>query len=197
MPPPSHDLDLSLRFKHGLHTIFLFVDPTAPFSVVTTELLEVLRERYPEGLTRCLSPYKITPVPPAGADVRVSYAVLINPYDASDGWTDLKIQGRETPLQKGLKDNTIVAFAIQDPDDETVPEWVVQWPKLDDDEDEEDKRGDENEDEDSWSGGVVSRSEFGLHFADSQPRSMIFMEELASGGRHDAMDNSLKSWTMR
>lgn len=129
----ASDLDLSIRFKHGIHTIFLFVDPMAPFSAVTTELLQVLRERYPQGLTKSISPPQSTPVPTSGDDAHISYALLVNPYDPTQGWKNLNIKGTETPLEKDLKDNMVIAFAIrgsEGPGDDE-PEFIVDWPQLD------------------------------------------------------------------
>ncbi|EON95869.1 hypothetical protein UCRPA7_8637 [Phaeoacremonium minimum UCRPA7] len=133
----ANESDLSIRLKYGVHTVFLFVDPLAPWSAITTELLEVLRERYPDGLVAV--PRGKTPVPTSGQDVHISYALLVNPHDYTEGWKDLNIRGTETPVSKGIKSGTIVAFLIQDENESTdsSPEFIVDWPNLDEEEEEE------------------------------------------------------------
>ncbi|KYK57964.1 hypothetical protein DCS_04977 [Drechmeria coniospora] len=122
---------LSVRFKHGIHTIYLFVDALAPFSAVTEELVGLLRERYPAGLTTSVAPPKQTVVP---ADAKLAYAVLAVPNEPAKGWRRLKVGEDEahTPTKCGLKNNSIVAFAVlaDDADDAT---FEVEWPQEDDD----------------------------------------------------------------
>ncbi|KAK7418176.1 hypothetical protein QQX98_004151 [Neonectria punicea] len=124
------DTHISVRFKHGIHTIYLFVDSLAPFKSITAQLLEVLQERYPKGLTTSLDPSRTTPVP-EGADVNVAYAVLSVPNDPTRGWKQLspsKLDGSSTKL--GLKNNSLVAFAfVEDEDEEAV--FEVEWPRED------------------------------------------------------------------
>lgn len=120
---------LSVRFKHGIHTIYLFVDTLSPVSDITTELLQLLRERYPQGLTTSVEPPQTTPVPDSA---QLAYAVLNVPTDPSRGWKKLKVgeQAEFTPLKAGMKDNAIVAFAfVEDLDDEAV--FEVEWPRED------------------------------------------------------------------
>ncbi|KAK0391780.1 hypothetical protein NLU13_1279 [Sarocladium strictum] len=120
---------ISVRFKHGVHTIYLFVDTLAPVSEVTAELLRLLRERYPKGLTTSVDPPKTTPVPES---TEIAYAVLNVPTDPTRGWKKLKIgeRGEFTPLKAGMKDNGIVAIAFVDSlGDEAV--FEVEWPRED------------------------------------------------------------------
>lgn len=63
--------------------------------------------------------------------MRIAYALPVNPTDFSQGWKDLKIKGDETPVEKGLKDNCPVAFAIV-PEGEEEVDFVVDVPSLDD-----------------------------------------------------------------
>lgn len=108
----------------------------APFSAVTTELLQVLRERYPQGLTTSVSPPQSTPVPTSGDDAHIFYASLVNPYDPTQGWKNLNIKGTETALEKDLKDNMVIAFSIQSgASGGDEPEFSVDWPQLDEEED--------------------------------------------------------------
>lgn len=123
------DTHISVRFKHGIHTIYLFVDTLAPVSDITSELLLLLRERYPQGLTTSVDPPEVTPVPES---TELAYAVLNVPTDPSKGWKKLKIgeQAAFTPLKAGMKDNGIVAFAfVDDLEDEAV--FEVEWPRED------------------------------------------------------------------
>ncbi|KAF4450944.1 hypothetical protein F53441_6005 [Fusarium austroafricanum] len=124
------DAHISVRFKHGIHTIFLFVDALAPFSNVTTELLSVLSERYPDGLTTSLAPRKKTVF---DADSILAFGALKVPNEPQAGWVRLKIgDGESTPTKLGLKNNSLIAFTVlDDVDDE--PEFEVEWPKEDED----------------------------------------------------------------
>ncbi|KAM0486349.1 hypothetical protein ACHAPX_001055 [Trichoderma viride] len=134
MPPSdADDAKLSIRFKFGIHTIFLFVDALDTFSALTEELLGALRERYPDGLTRSSSaPDKKTPIP--DLNTNVLYGVLRVPTDPSRGWKVLNIGedafGKVT--EAGLKDNSIVAFMFDDvnPHAKDVA-FPVEWPQED------------------------------------------------------------------
>ena len=118
-----------MRFKHGIHTIYLFVDALAPFSNVTTELRTLLADRYPDGLTTSVAPPKKTTVP---ADVKIAYGVLNIPNDPTRGWKRLNVGEDEefTPTKCGVKNNSLVAFTpVGDGDDEVV--FEVEWPQED------------------------------------------------------------------
>jgi hypothetical protein len=117
-----------VRFKHGIHTIYLFIDALAPFSNVTAELISVVSERYPQGLTTSISPPKNTPVDENSILV---YGALKIPNDISSGWVKLKTgDGESTPTKLGLKNNSLVAFAVVNNEDDD-PEFDVEWPKED------------------------------------------------------------------
>ena len=126
---------ISVRFKHGIHTIYLFVDALGTVSTVSSELCELLRERYPDGLTTSLDPPKKTHVPAAGEDFRVVYAVLNMPNDPTRGWKRIKkdASGSENAADFGLKPNGIVAFAfLEEDENEEDAVFEVEWPKDDD-----------------------------------------------------------------
>jgi len=130
-------VDLSVRFKHGITTVYLLVDPSAPFAKVTDALLEAVRERYPGGLTTPARPAKTAMPAPgpaeAAAPATVVYALPKNPADPSQGWQRLKIGEDDTPYGKGLTENCMVAFAILAPgQDEAEAEFEVTLPTLDD-----------------------------------------------------------------
>lgn len=126
---------LSLRFKHGVHTIFLFVDPLQPISAMTTLLADVLRERYPSGeLTTTQGPTFI----PSGDDLeaRVVYGTPTNPVDPAEGWQRLEAKAGDTPSRRGIRDGSVLAFgfttdggALADVD------FVVDWPSVEEFED--------------------------------------------------------------
>ena len=123
---------LSVRFKHGLHTVFLFVDPLQPVSEMTAELLDVLRERYPEGeLNSTQGP---TSIPKADDDsgTTIVYGKLKNPGDTTEGWQRLALKDGDTPSRKGITDGMVLAFAVvpEGREGEDV-EFVVDWPSVD------------------------------------------------------------------
>lgn len=102
-------------------------------SEVTKELVELLRERYPGGLTTTIAPPKTTTVP---SDPQIAYGVLNVPNDPSRGWKKLRTgdDDSSTPAKCGLKNNSIVAFTfISDPDEDDEVLFEVEWPKDDDD----------------------------------------------------------------
>ena len=125
------DGHISLRLKHGIHTINIFADAQAPMSEVTKELLELLGERYPEGLTTAIAPPKTMAIP---SNLKVAYGVLNVANDPSRGWKRVKRSEDEsaTPTACGLKNNSIVAFTfVSNLEDEDVL-FEVEWPKDDD-----------------------------------------------------------------
>lgn len=129
------DIDLSLRFKCGIHTIFLFVDANSTFSEISSELLDVLRERYPEGL-KADSGSPNTALPEDAS--RIEFATLKVASDPSQGWSPLRAKPNDTPMAKSLKDNQIVAFAFRDEAVEEFGEVVfdVAFPTYEEEEEE-------------------------------------------------------------
>ncbi|KAI1772113.1 hypothetical protein F4818DRAFT_188528 [Hypoxylon cercidicola] len=126
------DIDVSIRFKYGIHTILLFVDPMKPFSNIAEELLEIVQERYPTGLTTSvMSPKTALPESP----LQIEFAVPKVPIDLSQGWIPLNVGEQDSPTSKGLKDNSVVAFAFKpvdaDEDYETI--FKVEFPRFEDD----------------------------------------------------------------
>ncbi|KAK4444145.1 hypothetical protein QBC34DRAFT_385575 [Podospora aff. communis PSN243] len=126
MPPRAtkpDDPKITLRLKHGIHTIFLFAEPSWTFSKLSAELLEVLRERYPDGLSTTET---TTPIP---ADARVAYAVPRNKEDLTRGWKQVKAEDDDTLAERKLVDLTAVAFALVGAGDEDASvEFVVDVP---------------------------------------------------------------------
>lgn len=125
------DVDITIRFKHGTCTIFLFVDPMSTFPVVSKELLEILQERYPEGIPSASKP--ATALPDDAS--QIAYAVPKSAADPAQGWKPLKVGSSDTWVSKGLKNGAMVAFAFKDDDDEV--EFEVDFPTYDDDMEEE------------------------------------------------------------
>ncbi|KUJ24431.1 uncharacterized protein LY89DRAFT_679575 [Mollisia scopiformis] len=120
---------LTLRFKHGKHTVLLFAESSTPFTTIKTDLLEVLHERYPEGLPMGKSK-TMTEIPTDIADLAL--AEPADQYDISKGWTELDIGGdiRETAGSMKLKDGAILSFAFTG-DEDTAAEFFVDTPDLD------------------------------------------------------------------
>ncbi|KAI2469591.1 hypothetical protein F4781DRAFT_431296 [Annulohypoxylon bovei var. microspora] len=130
-----NDLDLSIRFKYGVHTIFLFVQPMKSFTDIAEELLEVLADRYPDGLTT-FSPEKgKTNLELPDEPRRIEFALPKVPTDLSQGWNALDSAKRETMVDAGIENNTVVAFTFRpsDADPEYEPEFQVDFPELEDD----------------------------------------------------------------
>lgn len=129
------DPEISIRLKYGIHTIFLFAMPDWPFSRLTTELLSILRDRYPNGLTPSIAQPDATPVPPNDGDVNIAYALPKNQHNLSGGWKNLKAQPGDTLGQKGLTDMCSVAFALLDSGTDVADaEFQVEVAELEDDE---------------------------------------------------------------
>jgi len=109
------------------------------FERISAELLSILQDRFPEGLTSSISPPKTTRVPPAGSaqaeKVRIAYGVPRNSTDPSQGWINLNASYTDTVFEKGLADYSSVAFALipagQDVDDSDVV-FDVEILQLDD-----------------------------------------------------------------
>ncbi|KAL2022110.1 hypothetical protein VTK56DRAFT_6154 [Thermocarpiscus australiensis] len=138
MPRKVHnavdDPEITIRLKHGIHTIFITAMLDWPFSRVTAELLSILRDRYPDGLTTSTSRPGKTPVPASESDIKVAYALPKNPSDLAQGWKHLKAQPTDTVAGKGLTDMCAVAFALLDPEaDEADVRFQVELPSLEDD----------------------------------------------------------------
>ncbi|TDZ33181.1 hypothetical protein C8034_v005601 [Colletotrichum sidae] len=115
----------------------MFVQSQQSFSDITTALLEVLRDRFPDGLiVNHASPDETTELPKG--DAELAYALPINANDLTQGWKNIKVKATDTPVGKGLRDGCAVAFSF----DLDEPEFVVDVPSLDDDiEEEEEEEG--------------------------------------------------------
>ncbi|KAI1290972.1 hypothetical protein F5Y03DRAFT_377776 [Xylaria venustula] len=125
------ELDLSIRFKHGKHTIFLFVDSMSTFSQVQEELLDILKERYPNGITSSTSLVEL----PSEAS-QIKFGVLKHKADPTQGWIPLDFEVDDHPVDKGIGENMVVAFAFATDDADDV-QFEVEFPSYDE-EDEED-----------------------------------------------------------
>ncbi|KAG6008423.1 hypothetical protein E4U21_004445 [Claviceps maximensis] len=124
------DDHISVRFKHGIHTFYLFVEASAPMSKVSEELVGIFKDRYSGGLTASIAPPKTTPIP---SEPLLAYGMLNVPNNALKGWrrVDTGPDEAKTPKECGLKNNSIVAFTfVTDPADDEVL-FEVEWPKDD------------------------------------------------------------------
>ncbi|KAJ8109650.1 hypothetical protein ONZ43_g6074 [Nemania bipapillata] len=125
------DIDLSIRFKHGTQTIFLFIDSMTTFGQVQEELLDILKERYPDGITS-VTTQRTTKLPTSASQIKL--AVLKNKADPTHGWKPLEFELDDAPVDKGFQDNMMVAFAIVDDGDDVDPEsFEVEFPSYDED----------------------------------------------------------------
>ncbi|KAI1431126.1 hypothetical protein GGR50DRAFT_681201 [Xylaria sp. CBS 124048] len=124
-----HPLDLSIRFKHGNQTIFLFVSAGEPLHYIRDELLDILKDRYPNGITTSLDPPKKTDIPDDASQLR--FAVAKDKSDPTQGWKQLVIGEHDTPDSHGFQNNMIVAFAIagEDEDEDNV-NFEVEFPAF-------------------------------------------------------------------
>ncbi|KAF9872580.1 hypothetical protein CkaCkLH20_10077 [Colletotrichum karsti] len=129
------DTFYSIRFKYGVHTILMFIDSQQKFSEITTSLLDVLRDRFPDGLAIKQGSPETTDIPEG--DVELAYALPVNANDLSQGWKNIKVKSSDTPIGKGLRDGCPVAFSF----DLDEPEFLVEIPSLDDDVEEEEAMG--------------------------------------------------------
>ncbi|KAK4223841.1 hypothetical protein QBC38DRAFT_398827 [Podospora fimiseda] len=133
---------LSLMLKHGIHTILLFASPQWTFSRLSSELLSVLRERYPDGLTTALEPRKTTPIPASIDEKTIVYGIIKDREDPSQGWDEIVVENPDQNKlgQKGFVNETVYAFAFADKDfnprmDDI--EFEVEFPPDDEAEEEE------------------------------------------------------------
>ncbi|KAK7963414.1 hypothetical protein PG996_008895 [Apiospora saccharicola] len=127
------DVDITIRFKHGTCTIFLFVDPMSTFADVSSELLEILKERYPDGISSAKSAPTALPEDAS----QIAYGVPKSAADHTQGWKPLKAGSSDTPVSKGLKNGAMVAFAFKDGKGEV--DFDVDFPTYDDEVEEEDE----------------------------------------------------------
>lgn len=125
---------MTLRFKHGRLTILLFSDPLTPISTLKSELLDVLRERYPAGLPPSSTSLgtKNIEIPESIHDV--AFGVPVDIYEMSKGWEELNTGGaaggmKESPKSLGLKDGSCLAFRFageEEGDEDDL--FSVEWP---------------------------------------------------------------------
>ncbi|KAI0799185.1 hypothetical protein GGR55DRAFT_684255 [Xylaria sp. FL0064] len=129
------DTDLSIRFKLGKNTIFLFVDSMTTLSQVQEELLDTLKERYPDGLkTSTKSSEKTIELPDDASQIK--FAILKNKTDPTQGWKPLEFESDDHPVDKGFQDNMVVAFAIAADDADDV-DFEVEFPSYEEEEEAE------------------------------------------------------------
>ncbi|EAA36384.1 hypothetical protein GE21DRAFT_2359 [Neurospora crassa] len=127
---PVDDPRITLRLKCGIHTIFLFVMLDWTFAKVSEELLMILHDRYPNGLTFSVD---AEPVPLPEGDVKIVYGIPRHPNgDLSHGWKKLKVEDEDTVESSKLADVSAVAFALVDPESYGNVTFDVTVPRLDD-----------------------------------------------------------------
>lgn len=124
----TREMDLSIRFKYGNQTVFLFVDPVATFNHVQENLLDALKERYPDGIPESVNSATKTKLPDDPSQIQ--FAVLKSKTDPTQGWKPLDLDLQDTPADKGFQDNMMVAFAFAADDADDVS-FEVMFPSYD------------------------------------------------------------------
>jgi hypothetical protein len=111
-----------------------------PFTKIKVELLDILRERYPEGLVLSSCP---NPKPIPESINKIALGVPIDNFDPSKGWREIDTTSgdlKECPKSLGLKDGAVIAFAFLESDDEFgEPVFEVEWSSYEDNFDMEDQ----------------------------------------------------------
>lgn len=128
---PVDDPRITLRLKCGIHTIFLFVMLDWTFAKVSEELLQILHDRYPNGLMFSVD---AEPIPLPEGDVKVVYGIpRSSTGDLNHGWKRLKVEDDDTVESSKLADVSPVAFALVDPEKaEGNVSFDVTIPQLED-----------------------------------------------------------------
>ncbi|KAI1812573.1 hypothetical protein GGS20DRAFT_557193 [Poronia punctata] len=129
------DTDLSLRFKIGNQTIFLFVDPLESFLQTQHDLLDILKEVYPDGIPISATNTKKMSIPEAASHIKL--AVPKNPLDLNQGWKPLSLRPEDSATSLGIKDNAIVAFVGSNNEELDSADFYVDVPSFDDDDDDD------------------------------------------------------------
>ncbi|KAK4646868.1 uncharacterized protein QC761_100860 [Podospora bellae-mahoneyi] len=122
---------LTIILKHGITSVFLFASPSWTFEKLSANLLEVLRDRYPEGVPKSTEKESaITPIPTEDADVRVVFGTPRDADDYTRGFKKFDVSPEDTLGKKGLKKVSTLAFALLEPDqDEDEPvKFEVAFP---------------------------------------------------------------------
>ena len=100
------------------------------FAQVSEELLEILHDRYPNGLSFSVD---AEPLPLPEGDIKVIYGIPRNPNgDLSHGWKRLKVEDDDTVESSKLADVSAVAFALVDPALANNATFDVTVPQLED-----------------------------------------------------------------
>lgn len=105
-----------------------------PFTTIKTELLEVLKERYPKGLETSKSP---TPTKIPDSILDIVLGVQKDQYEPSKGWDELDTRDggiKESPKSLQLKDGVKIAFAFvgdDEEDKEAEDLFYVEFPDID------------------------------------------------------------------
>lgn len=108
----------------------MLIDPDEPFNTITKELLDLLRDRYPDGLSAIVGDPKKLAIPAEEdeEDFVIDYGVPLNPLDLEEGWTDLDISSDlDTVSSKNLPEGATLAFIIRGVN-ETKRNFVVEPP---------------------------------------------------------------------
>ncbi|KAL3425387.1 hypothetical protein PVAG01_02178 [Phlyctema vagabunda] len=120
--------DLTLLFKHGRQTVLLLSKPLTPFPTIISELLDTLRERYPDGMPTSGSDHTMT-IPDSVHDVIIG--IPKDAFEPSKGWAELTTgaeDNTETPKSLGLKEGSLLAFNFVEEGAKSKPvDFPVEW----------------------------------------------------------------------
>ena len=119
---------LTLRFKHGNLTVFVFADELAPISQIKEDLLETLRDTNPDGLLPSPSSGSLKQIPlPKSAD-DIILGVPDNRNDLTEGWSELNTlsdkAAKGCPKSLGWRNADALAFVINEGGKAKVEFWV-------------------------------------------------------------------------
>ncbi|KAI1205661.1 uncharacterized protein F4807DRAFT_442618, partial [Annulohypoxylon truncatum] len=105
-----------------------------PLMDVAEELLEILTDRYPEGLTSFSLERGKSKIELPDDPQQIEFALPKVPTDFSQGWNALDSAKTQAPADIGLANTNVVAFAFRpsDADPEYEPEFQVDIPEPDD-----------------------------------------------------------------
>ncbi|KAG9249274.1 hypothetical protein BJ878DRAFT_450635 [Calycina marina] len=125
----------TLFLRHKKTIILILAEPILPIRSLKVELLEILEERYPNGVgpsvqsTGSSRPEARHPIPSSRQEIMLG--ILKNEYDHASGWEGIAADERETLHGLGLKDKQSIAFAFKG-EGESEGKFEVEWPNFDD-----------------------------------------------------------------
>jgi len=119
---------LTLRFKHGNLTVFVFADELATISQIKQDLLETLRDTKPDGLLPSPSSNSSESIALPDSAEDIILGVPVNKNDLTEGWSEMESEeedvNKECPKTLGLRNADALAFVINQGGKKKVEFWV-------------------------------------------------------------------------